>query len=85
MKSKTSDECCGENIVIKSLGDNGGEVDVESDFKSFGFRDGIFTSKRKPTEKINFEETIKNSLPEHLRLLVQKHLEELRMQGKEES
>lgn len=86
VKSKTSDECCVENVVEKSIDNNHvDELDVESNFKSFGFRNGVFSSKRKPIEKINFEETLNSSLPEHLRLLVKKHLDDLRMKGKEES
>ncbi|XP_001606032.1 coiled-coil domain-containing protein 149 [Nasonia vitripennis] len=78
VKSKLDDECCIQETV-KSRAELDDEshvvLDVESNFKSVGYRDGTRASKFK---KIDLEETLQTKLPEHLRLIVQNHLDELK-------
>ena len=87
IKVKEYDDCCLEKSGTSKPLDESyvEELDFESNFKSVGYRNENYVSMEKTFQKINFEEQLETRLPENLRLLVQKHLDELKVKNREES
>ncbi|XP_011500168.1 PREDICTED: coiled-coil domain-containing protein 149 [Ceratosolen solmsi marchali] len=86
IQNKESDKCViEENLEDKKYDESLIELDIKSNCKSFGYNDGSNWSRDKAFEKIDFEESLRKSLPEHLRLLVQKHFNELKAKEREGS
>jgi hypothetical protein len=86
IKSKECDEDSIKKVPeSKTLDKSFIELDIKSNCKSIGYYDGGRLSRDTAFEKIDFEESLHKSLPEHLRLLVQKHFNALKAKEREES
>ena len=79
------DECCVEkSIKCTQLDKSIVEIDGKNSFKSIGYQNRGRLSRNTVFKKINVEESLQKCLPDHLRLLVQKHLDDLMAQERNE-